>query len=159
LLFSKEGLDSAKNAYIKLLNKISSLDETIGNIDYNIVLEYKNKFKECLGNDLNTSSAITLLFDVLKENINDITKLEIIKDFDKVFCINLLSNRKEKEISEELEKYILEKIKERHQAKLDKNYSLADEIRNDLFSKGIILKDTREGTVFETNQEQILKKK
>ena len=52
-------------------------------------------------------------------------------------------------IDDELTKYINEKIEERNKAKQDKNYELSDSIRNELLQKGIILKDTREGTIFE----------
>ena len=71
------------------------------------------------------------------------------EDFDRVLGISLISNKKEKKISEELERFILEKIEERKNAKEEKNYSLADEIREELLKKGILLKDTREGTTYE----------
>ena len=51
-------------------------------------------------------------------------------------------------ISLELRDYIEEKINERNEAKKAKNYALADEIRETLLSKGVILKDTREGTTY-----------
>ena len=61
--------------------------------------------------------------------------------------LDLIDN--EKEIDSDLESYILSKIEERNQAKLAKNFSLADSIRNELLEKGIQLKDTRDGTVYE----------
>lgn len=61
--------------------------------------------------------------------------------------LDLIDN--EKEIDSDLESYILSKIEERNQAKLAKNFSLADSIRNELLEKGIQLKDTRNGTVYE----------
>ena len=51
-------------------------------------------------------------------------------------------------ISLELKEYIEEKINERNKAKLAKNYALADEIRENLLKKGIVLKDTKEGTTY-----------
>ncbi len=147
LIFSYESLDGAKNAYNKLLSKINSLKDE-GELDKEGILEYQNKFKEALDNDLNTSLALTVLYDVLKSNLNDKTKKYLVEDFDKVLSLSLVNND---EVDSELEEYILSKIEERNKAKQDKNYSLADEIRNELLSKGIELMDTREGTKYKIN--------
>ena len=97
--------------------------------------------------DLNTANALTVLYDVLKDNaLNDSTKLYLVKDFDKVLSLDLV---KEDKISDDLKKYIEDKIEERKQAKLNKDYALADQIREELDSKGIIIKDTREGVIYE----------
>ncbi len=146
LVFSYEALDKATNTYNKLLNKIKNI-EVEGTVDDNIIKKYQDKFKEAINNDLNTSLMLTCLYDVLKENTSGNTKLEIIKDYDKVLSLDLL--KKEKELDNELIKYINEKILERSLAKQNKNYELADKIRKELESKNIIIKDTREGTKYE----------
>lgn len=147
LEFSYEALDQAETAYKKLKNRISKLDRTPDlhedKIDY-----YQDKLKEAISNDLNTSSMLTLVYDVLKdEELTDFTKLYLIDDFDKVLSLNLIEE--EQEVDSELESYILEKIEERNQAKKDKNYSLADSIRDELLERGIRLVDSREGTTYE----------
>ena len=146
LVFTYEALDSATNTYNKLLSKIKSISKDDSIVDAEAVLKYKTKFKEALEDDLNTSNALTVLYDVLKADINNNTKLFLIEDFDKVFSLNLL---KEDEIDKELLKYIEEKIEERKQHKLNKEYDKADLVRKELEEKGIVLKDTREGTTFE----------
>ena len=146
LVFSYDALDNATIAYKKLKNKILSLRED-DNIDNNIVELYLNKFKDAIGDDLNTSLALTILYDVLKLNVNDGTKLYLVKEFDKVLSLNLLVSD-ERIVSEDLEKYINEKIDERKMAKKNKDFELADKIRGELASKGIILVDTREGTTY-----------
>ena len=146
LVFSYEALDKASNTYNKLLNKIKNI-KNVGVVDNDVVKKYKEKFNNAISNDLNTSLMLTCLYDVLKENTSDNTKLEIIKDFDKVLSLNLLNNNKE--IDEELVKYINEKLEERKKAKENKNYELADNIRKELESKNIVIKDTREGTIYE----------
>lgn len=146
LVFTYDGLASAQNAYNKLLNKIKDIKEDDGAVDKSLALEYQNKFKKALEDDLNTANALTVLYDVLKSELNNATKLYLIKDFDNVLSLNLLSTN---DINEELLKFISEKIEERNEAKKQKNYELADKIREELQSKGIILKDTREGTTFE----------
>ena len=146
LVFSYEALDKANNTYNKLLNKIKNIKEN-GNVDNDIVKKYQDKFKDAISNDLNTSLMLTCLYDILKEDTTDNTKLEIIKDYDKVLSLNLLNN--EKKLDEELIKYINEKLEERKLAKQNKDYEKADNIRKELESKNIKIKDTREGTIYE----------
>ncbi len=148
LVFSYDALDNAQNAYQKLINKIKNIKDNLsGSIDNDSILEYDKKFKNALEDDLNTSLAITILYDVLKdENLSNHTKLELVKKFDNALSLSLI---KENKIDSDLEKYILEKIEERKQAKINKNYELADNIRKELEEKNILIKDTREGTTFE----------
>ena len=75
----------------------------------------------------------------------------MIESFDKVLSLNLLSGEFN-EIDSDLEKYILEKIEERNIAKKNKDYELADSIRNELLDKGISIIDTRDGTKYEVNR-------
>ena len=146
LEFSYETMDSSKNAYHKLLNRISSLKEE-GSVDQEALSSYRNKFKEALENDLNTALAITTLYDVLKDSsISDVTKLELIADFDKVLSLDLL--KKDEEIDKDLEEYILKEIERRKEAKKNKDFALADQIRDELKAKGITLVDSREGTTY-----------
>lgn len=147
LIYSLESLDSATNAYNKLKNKIKNIKENPeGNIDQKTITQYQNKFKEAFENDMNTSSMLTTLYDVIKDDTNNNTKLYLIEDFDKVLSLNLL---KEEKISKQLEDYIKEKLEARNKAKEAKNYQLADEIRDELLTQNIIIKDTKEGTKFE----------
>lgn len=147
LTFSWEALDSAQNAYNKLKYKIKQLDKTPNLSDKKLDF-YQDKFKEAINNDLNTSSMITILYDVLKDNeLSDFTKLYLIDDFDKVLSLNLIEE--EKEMSEELEEMILVKINERNIAKKNKDFTLADKIRDELFEQGVKLIDSRDGTTYE----------
>ena len=149
LNFTYENLDSASNQYQKLLNKVRSLNPLPSDgLEFNYIHNYQEKFKNALENDLNTSGTITLLYDVLKDSCNDNTKQYIINDFDQVLSLDLLK-KEETKVDNELDKYIKEKIELRKQAKIDKNFELADQIRKELEEKGIILKDTREGTIYE----------
>ena len=144
LTFSFDSLAGAENAYNKLKNKINTLKNE-GDIDNNIKETYVTKFKECLESDLNTANALTILYDTLKENTTDSTKIEIIKEMDKVLSLDLLK-KEEVNIDEE---YIKDMIQKRNIAKEQKDYNTADKIREELERNGIILKDTREGTVYE----------
>ena len=149
LVFSYDALDIASNTYTKLKNKVKNIKENAnGEINKEIVNNYQNKFKEAIENDLNTSLMLTCLYDILKEDVNNNTKLEIIKSFDNVLSLDLLEE-KEKTIDEELVKYIEEQIAKRNLAKQNKDYDQADKIRKELEEKNIIIKDTREGTIYE----------
>ena len=144
LTFSYENLDGAESAYKKLKNKVLYLNKD-GELEKDKYQEFKEKFQKTLEDDLNTANAISVLYDVLKSDCNDYTKYTLIKDFDEVLSLDLTKNEK-KDVDEE---YIKAKIEERNTAKMNKDYELADNIREELLQKGIILKDTREGTIYE----------
>ncbi len=157
LVFSWENLDNAKIAYNKLVAKVAAL-KADREVDGAAFAEAKKKFTDALDNDLNTSLAVTALYDVFKMKANDATKLALVKDFERVLDLGLieaaekLSSSEEREeapqIDAELLAYINEKIEARKNAKAEKNYALADAIRAELTEKGITLIDTKEGTKF-----------
>ena len=150
LQFSYEVLDSVAAGYKKLKNRIAKLDKE-GTVNEAKAAEYKKKFIEIVGNDLNTASGITLIYDLLKDDTNDATKRYIIEDFDKVLSLDLLENENTQESSDvdsEMEQYINEMISKRAEAKKAKDFATADAIREELAAKGIVLKDTREGTTW-----------
>ena len=146
LLFTYESLEGAQNTYDKLISKIKSINEDSSEVDKALFEKYNNMFKETLCDNLNTSNSLTVLYDVLKSDLNNNTKLALIKSFDKVLSLDLI---KEEKYDEELISYIEDMIIKRSNAKKEGNYELADSIRNELLERGIILKDTREGTVYE----------
>lgn len=145
LMFSYEALDGFQNAYDKLKKRVLSLDESgeIAGID-----KYIDSFKENINNDLNTSMMLTTLFDVIKaDDLNDASKRYLISLFDEVLGLDLFDDDvKESSVSEE---FILGKIDERNSAKANKDYALADSIRDELSSLGIKLIDTKDGTKYE----------
>ena len=145
LLFSYEILDNMQQAYNKLKNKTRNLGDKS---DSTNTEKYIKEFKLALSDDLNTSSAITILYDVLKSDLDNSQKRYLVSEFDKVLSLDLLSDNKNT-IDNKLIKYIEEKINERNDAKKNKDFALADSIRNELLEKGITLLDTREGTKYE----------
>ena len=144
--FTFDGLDQAQNAYLKLINKVSNIKEEglFSDDDFN---KYDGKFKEFLSNDLNTSNALTLLYDLIKDtNVSSNTKLKLIKSWDSVLSLDLI---KEKDIDEELLNKINELIEKRNIAKENRDYALANQIRDELKNMNVVIKDTKEGTTFE----------
>ena len=151
LVFSYEALDQASATYNKLLRKIANLKRE-GEADMEFVRANKERFLKAIGNDMNTALGITNIYEILKAQVNDATKLEALRDIDTVLSLDLV---KEEEISDapvaeksELEKEIEALIVERAEAKKAKNYARADEIRNDLKARGITLIDTPQGTTY-----------
>lgn len=146
LTFSYEILEGAQKAYLKLKNRISKLEDGI--LQPENYEEYINKFKSFIEDDLNTSNMITLLYDVLKDDtLNDGTKKKIIEKFDEVLSLDLLKpDVCESSIDRKL---VEEKISLRNEAKKNRDFATADNIRNELLKMGIRLIDSREGTTYE----------
>ena len=144
LTFSYEILDNAVMSYQKLKTRVQNLARD-GEIDKTVYSEFDQKFKEYLSDDLNIANALSLVYDLLKSEVNDVTKYTLIRNWDQVFSLDLT---KEKEVDPELEAYILQKIEERALAKKNKDYAKADQIREELLKQNIVLKDTREKTIY-----------
>ena len=90
LLFTYDALDNATSAYNKLLRKIKSLmDNREGKIEG--INTYIESFKNSLADDLNTATSLTILYDALKSDLNNNSKLYLVSEFDKVFSLNLLN--------------------------------------------------------------------
>ena len=161
LVFTWENLDNAQTAYNKLVARIAALKPGEGEYDEAAAAALKEKFCAALDNDLNTSLAVTALYDVLKYKTNDETKLAVIGDFDRVLSLSLIEKAAKKR--EELKKEQLSggftiisesgeadaeveaKIQARQDAKKAKNYAEADRIRDELKAAGIEVTDIPHG--------------
>ena len=159
LVFSYENLDNAATAYRKLTARIAGLQkEAAGELDAEAYDRLKAGFCAALDNDLNTSLAVTALYDVLKADTNPATKLALIGDFDRVLGLSLIDAAKtlvqqesagaQAESDDPAVREIEEKIRQRAEAKRAKDYALADRIRQELAEQGITLIDTPNGTQF-----------
>ena len=165
LVFSWENLDNAVVAYEKLIARVMQLSPE-GEVDAEAFAAGKANFIKALDNDLNTSLAITAVYDVLKAKCNDATKRALLNDFDAVLSLELVQTadkrRAEKEEAERLAKEeamkdplvaeILSLIDQRAAAKKAKNFAEADRIRQYLLDKGVTLIDSREGTTYQINK-------
>ncbi len=154
LVFSWENLDNAKIAFEKLIARIAQLDAS-GVSDAEKVAELQRGFVEAMDNDLNTSLAVTAVYDVLKSDASDADKLAALDNMDKVLGLDLLAEAQKlrdanaaASIDPELKAKIEELIAERAAAKAEKNYARADEIRSDLLAMGVEIKDTKNGVEY-----------
>jgi cysteinyl-tRNA synthetase len=168
LVFSYENLDNAAIAYGKLVARVVPLlrEEKAqgGAIDEEVFAALKKRFTDALDNDLNTSLAVTALYDVLKAKANAATKLAAIRDFEKVLMVGLENAAAAIIEKEEAEARAKEEakaaaaaadpeyariealVKARTDAKKAKNFAEADRIRDELAAEGITLIDTAAGT-------------
>ena len=152
LVFSYENLDNAAAAYGKLIAKIAALDpEKPEEVDEAAFGELKVRFEKAMDADLNTSLAITALYDVLKAKTNDATKLAALADFDRVLSLDLLAHgqkqrQADREAQEEGDPEIDALVRQRTEAKKAKNWAEADRIRDELKARGITITDTPQGT-------------
>ncbi len=162
LVFTWENLDNAQGAYNKLIARVAALKPDDGEVDQAAFDELDAKFRAAMDNDLNSSLAVTALYDVLKAKTNDATKLKAIGAFDTVLGLSLPEKaavRREELKKEQLaagaftilsesgeaDPEIEAKIQARQNAKKAKNFAEADRIRDELKAAGIEVTDIPHG--------------
>jgi cysteinyl-tRNA synthetase len=136
ITFSWEGLEGAKNAYTKLIARLSEIPE-IGSVsDF-----YKQKFTEAIDDDLNTPQALALVFELLADTaVSDPDKKATILDFDTVLGLNLAA-----EIILDIPNNVQKLIEKREQARKNKQWKESDELRFEIEKHGFSIKDTENG--------------
>ena len=150
LVFTWENLDNAVAAYDKLVAKIATMVPG-DDVDAEALAKLKERFTGALNGDLNTSLAVTAVYDVLKAKTNDATKLAALADFDQVLSLNLLEaaaklrQKNEEESAASADPEIDALVAQRTQAKKEKNFAEADRIRDELKARGIEIIDTPQG--------------
>lgn len=150
LVFTWENLDNAQGAFDKLIARVTAL-KAGGETDADALAAMKARFAEAMDNDINTSLAITAVYDALKADASDATKLAAIESFDTVLGLDLIEKADElrKKQSEgdkaESDPRIDAMIAARAQAKKDKNWAEADRIRDALKAEGVTIIDTPQG--------------
>jgi len=161
LVFSWENLDNAQGTYNKLIAKIAQLKEE-GEVEEAALNALTEKFKAALDNDLNTSLAVTALYDVLKYKTTDNTKLAALASFDTVLGLDLIKKAalKREEIKKQAAQaqtisVIFDSCEENEEikamaeartaAKKAKNFAEADRLRAEILEKGYVIEDTPQG--------------
>jgi cysteinyl-tRNA synthetase len=147
LEFSLNSLEAAQNSYTRLKERVEDLKDSKDRIQHpSLVKQYKNDFLSKINNNLDIPKAIALIWTLLKDiTLNKKEKYNLIIDFDKVLGLNLKETKKGK-LSTEIKKL----IQSRESARKKKDFKTADQIRDQLEKKGIILEDTQEGVKWKT---------
>lgn len=151
---SKAGLERLYNAKERAEFIISNLKDTSITEDENSLVEelnlYRSKFINAMEDDINTADAISAIFELsrfINTNISEKSSLEFSKkcldEFNELTSVlNIVNKKQDNILDEEIENL----IQKRSEAKKNKDFKLADDIRQELLEKGIILEDTRQGT-------------
>ncbi len=151
---SKAGLERLYNAKERVEFIISKLNDNAENAD-ELKLEeelnsFRQRFIEAMDDDLNTADALSIIFELarfMNSNVNENSTKEfankVLGEFNELTGVLNVVNKKHEEdmLDEEIEAL----IQKRTDAKKNKDFKLADEIRNELLEKGIVLEDTRQG--------------
>ncbi|MCI8526030.1 MAG: cysteine--tRNA ligase, partial [Oscillospiraceae bacterium] len=161
LVFSFENLDNAAAAYQKLIARVAALDPGDSSpVDRAAFDALREKFSAALGSDLNTSLAVTAVYDVLKAKTNDAAKLALLAEFDQVLGLDLLEKAAAKRaqaaavqtsnaggytIRGEGDAAVDALVRQRAEAKKAKNFREADRIREELKARGIEITDVPGG--------------
>jgi len=157
---AEKGLEKLRNLTDKLLEELKKNHMGTTEPEFNFDL-FEKIFTEAMDDDLNTSQAVAAIFDFVKEVNRTIAETENInikfyknvKSFLDRTAVSVLGimdfDVEDKTVSENIDtNYIEQKIEERITAKNEKNYALADEIRDELKTLGVELKDSKEGTTY-----------
>ena len=135
----------------ELAQRIAALSKE-GQPDVEAARPYQEQFQAALGNDLNTSLGLTVLYDVLKADLSDATKRYLVDDFDQVLSLGLLEAAEQasqkpagKELSPEETAEIEALIQKRAEARKAKDWATADAIRDQLAAMHVVMKDTPGG--------------
>ncbi len=147
LRFSFENLDTARKNRLSIVSKIQDLldnDAKQIKIVSDEAISLQNEFDECVNNNLNMPMAIAVLWKTIKSNINDSEKYTLLLYFDEVFGLKF-DDIKKREIV--IPNEIIDLVNLRINAKKEKDFKKADEIRAEIEKLGYILKDTAKGPV------------
>ena len=144
LEFSFEGLEGAKRAYEKLRQRVLEFraDIDVTHSNPKLMKEYISEFKSVIADDINAPLALAVLWKVVKDTkLLSRDKLNLLLEFDRVLGLGFITAER-KELPEAYRKL----IKQREQARKDKNWDEADRLREELRQHDIGIKDTLKGT-------------
>lgn len=160
LNFSAELMEAAKSGYERIVTSVSNLNYLLENASGDAISEeetrllkdaesFAGKFDEAMDDDFNTADAISAIFELVKfanSNTKEGSSAQYIKALKEEIIrlsdiCGLLVEKQEELLDADIERL----IEERQAARKEKNFARADEIRDELLNKGIVLEDTREG--------------
>ena len=146
--FTFEAMDSAKIALARLRDGYLKHLEGTEDIDSEQISQYEQKFLQAINDDLNMPVAMSVVWDVIKNPVKSKKLANLILKFDEVLGFNLKKYKKEEIV---LPQEIQELVNKRNEARANKNWAESDKLRDELTSKGYLVKDSKEGTIVSKN--------
>jgi len=146
--FTLDAMDSAKTALARLREGYLKHKDGNEDVSDSIIDEFENKFHEAINDDLNMPVAMSVVWEVIKNPIKSKKFAELIDKFDTVMGLKLADYVPEKE---ELPEEIQTLVNQRNDARANKDWAESDRLRDELISKGYVVKDSKEGTIIEKN--------
>ena len=144
LNFTWEGMDSAKISLDRLREAYQKHLKGTDEIDENILEQYKNNFNEAINDDLNMPVAMSVVWELAKRPEKSKKVSQLLKDFDRVLGLKI-DEYKKQNIPDEIK----ELLKQREEARKNKDWSESDKLRDIIKEKGYIVKDSKEGQTIE----------
>ena len=138
--FTWDSLESAKIARNRLKEGVKKHKEGNENISEDIIRNYENKFLEAINDDLNMPQAMSIVWDIVRQNNKSKRYYDLLIKFDKVLGLEL-DKEEELDIPEEVK----ELINKRKIARDNKNWEESDKLRDEISNNGYIVKDTKYG--------------
>jgi cysteinyl-tRNA synthetase len=144
--FTFEAMDAAKASLKRLKEGYKAHSQGSEIAENEMINDYKNRFIQAINDDLNMPVAMSVVWEVVKNPKKSKQYAELLQDFDKVLGLKIDEENDEKlDIPQE----VLKLIEERKQARIEKNWSKSDELRDEIFARGYIVKDGKEGMTIE----------
>lgn len=144
--FTFEAMDSAKISLKRLRDGYLKHSEGIDDVSDDEIKEYENKFLEAINDDLNMPVAMSVVWDVVKNQKKSQKFKNLLLKFDEVLGLDLKNYKQEENI---LPEEIINLVNSRNEARRNKNWAESDRIRDILIEKGYTVKDSKEGTIIE----------
>ena len=151
LNFTFEGAHASQKALNRLRDSLIKHKNGNMKIEQKVIDEYKEKFMEAINDDLNMPLALSIVWEIARNENKSKDFADLLIEFDKVLGLDLINSEKylEKQAKIEIPEEIQKLVEERKKAREEKNWKLSDEIRDELKEKGYMIKDTKDGMVLE----------
>ena len=151
LNFTFEGAHASQKALNRLRDSLIKHKNRNMKIEQKVIDEYKEKFMEVIDDDLNMPLALSIVWEIARNENKSKDFADLLIEFDKVLGLDLINSEKylEKQAEIEIPEEIQKLVEKRKKAREEKNWKLSDEIRDELKEKGYMIKDTKDGMVLE----------
>ena len=137
--------------FVPRINDTLRHTEATEKIEKSVIEEYKTKFLETINDDLNMPSAMGIVWDIVRNEKKSKDFADLLLEFDKVLGLDLANSKKylNEQMAIDIPKEIEELLAKRKEARINKDWALSDQIRDEIKEKGYNVKDTKDGMTVE----------